>query len=289
MNQPKGRFWQLDAQGYIQNDADRRYIKPPYAAVIRDAVKAYTDRIAGDLYSIYVTGSVARGLVVEGKSDINLFAVLTNTVDPDLVMQDWVLDAEEALIAEHLCIADAHLELWPHNYVFSDPDRFSIGAFIIKTHSVCLWGSDLAEEIPPYKVSAGIANDDIVQIQEDIEEAIAAINDEESPANVRYWCRNVMKHILRAGFSLVMLPAGRHTRDLDLCAATFSEYHPAHAPTMQQALTYAYQPSGKASEVLRFLDATNDWLLPLAHDWLETHNPERDPALKVDDLAEADE
>ena len=289
MNQSKGRFWQLDAQGYIQNDADRRYIKPPYTAVIRDAVKAYTDHIAGDIYSIYVTGSVARGLAVAGKSDVNMFAVLTNTIDPDLVMQDWLPDAEEALIAEHLCIADAQLELWPHNHVFADPDRFSIGAFIIKTHSICVWGNDLAAEIPPYRVSAGIANDDIVQIQEDIEEAIEAINDEDSPANVRYWCRGVMKHILRTGFSLVMLQAGRHTRDLDVCAAAFSQYHPAHAPTMQQALAYAYQPSGKAAEVLRFLDATNDWLLPLVHDWLETHNPDRDPALRVDDLAEADE
>lgn len=289
MNQQIGRFWRMDTQGYIQNDAHLKSIKPPFKAVIRDAVNAYTDHIADDLHSIYVTGSVARGLAVEGKSDINLFAVLTNAVDLDLVMQDWIMDAEEELIAQHLCISDAHLDLWPHNYVFSDPDRFSIGAFIIKTHSVCVWGNDLAAEIPPYRVSAAISNDDVVQILDDIEEAIAEINEEDSPANVRYWCKRVMKNILRAGFGLVMVQEGRHTRDLDLCAATFNQYYPQHAAMMDQALAYAYKPSGKAQQVMRFLDDTNDWLLPLTHQWLEAHNPDQDVALKVDDIAEADE
>lgn len=280
MTNKKGRLWRIDADGNILNDAVA--ITSPYDIMAADAVAAYTGNIVNDVHSIYVTGSVARGLVVEGVSNLNVIALLTEMTDADLVLQDWIMSAEENILAKYPSLSDVVLEVWPYNYVFSDPGRFSIGAFIIKTQSVCLWGSDVAPELPDYKIEAAIANDDLVQVKLDIDEAVAKIKRNSRPENVSYWCREVMKHILHAGFALVMVDEGVYTRDLDLCYEYFAKHYPGHAADMQRALRYAENPSMDAMEVLGYLANMGEWMIAHANTWLDQHNPERDLAMIVE-------
>lgn len=284
-----GRLWPLDANGHIHNDARRAHLTPPFDAVVAAALRAYTDHIGPDIDSIYVTGSVARDVAVAGVSDLNMFAVLNSNVDPDLVLQDWVYAAEEAILEQHPCVSDVQLERWPYYYVFDDPARFSIGAFIIKTHSVCLWGGDLSTQLLDYNVSPAIANDDLVRIGPDMADAIDAIEADTSADNVSDWCWHLSKDILRAGFGLVQMSEGVHTRDIDLCYTYFAQHYPDHADEMRRVLDCAQTPSGDADEVLRLLDEVRRWLLPLVDVWLDAHNPQRDLALLVDDLVEIEE
>lgn len=282
MNSRNGRLWRMDADGNILNDASIDSIKPPYDAMIADAVSAYNANIANDIHSIYVTGSVARGLAVEGVSNLNIAAVLTEATDADLVFRDWIADAEAELLARYPSLSDVVLEVWPYNYVFSDPERFSIGAFILKTHSVCMWGSDIMPELPDFKVEIAIANDDLMQIKLDIDESVAKIKRNSRPENVAYWCREVMKHILHAGFALVMIDEGVYTRDLDLCYTTFVRHYPEQVAEMRQALVYAENPSMDAMEVLDYLANMGKWMIDCADVWLDQHNPERNLAMLIE-------
>ncbi len=282
MTNKKGRLWRTDSDGNILNDASLEYIKPPYDAMIADVVALYTRNIVNDIHSIYVTGSIARGLAVEGISNLNMFAVLTEETDADLVLQDWIPSAEEELLAKYPSLSDVVLEIWPYNHVFSDPGRFSIGAFIIKTHSICIWGSDVAPELADYKVESAIANDDLVQIELDINEAVSKIKRNSRPENVAYWCREVMKQILRAGFALVMVEEGVHTRDLDLCCEYFVKHYPERVVEMRQALVFAENPSMDAMEVLDYLSNMGAWMIARADVWLDQHNPDRDLAIMVE-------
>lgn len=286
MTSRTGRLWRMDNDGSILNDASPDKIKSPYDSMIADATAAYTGNIANDIHSVYVTGSVARGLAVEGVSNLNMIALLTEAADADLVLRDWIVPAEEALLAKYPSLSDVILELWPYNYVFADPERFSIGAFIIKTHSVCVWGSDVTPELPDYRVDAAIANDDLVQIKLDVDEAVMKIKRNSKPENVAYWCREVMKHILHAGFALVMVDEGVYTRDLDLCYEYFARHYPGHAADMQRALRYAENPSTDAMEVLDYLADMGEWIIAHANAWLDQHNPDRDPAMLVENEEE---
>lgn len=279
-----GRYWRTDEEGYLLNDASLHYIQPPFADVVQAAVDAYLQHIPGDIHSIYVTGSIPRGLAREGESDLDMFAVLTAEADPLLVLQDWIDPTEEALIDRFPCINDAQLEVWSDGYVFTDPTRFSIGAFIIKTHSVCVWGSDLIPELGDYKISAAIANDDLVRVKLDIAVAVEYIQADSRPVNVRYWCRRSMKNILRAGFALVMLEEGRHTRDLELCYETFIRHYPQQTARMKRALEYARFPLADADGVLAFLEDMGGWIIARADHWLGQYNPAHDEALLVDDV-----
>ncbi len=274
----KGRIWRTDDDGYLLNDAAPEHIKPPFHSVVRDVVAAYSANIEDDIHSIYITGSVARGLAVPGKSDVNAFAVLESEVDPELVKQDWLEQAENRITNAHSCISDTGLELWPYGYVFRDPDEFAVGAFIIKTHSVCVWGNDLSPQLPDYKISvatAAIANDDIVQIKPDIEDTLEAIKADSSIENVHYMCRYICKAIIHAGFGLVMADVGVHTRDIDLACDYFKQQRPAQAGEMQRSLAFVDSPADDADEVLAYLNGFGAWMIGAADEWLDTHNPKR--------------
>ena len=278
----QGRFWRTDAHGYLINDADRDLIDPAFAAAAADAVRVCAARIGPDLHSIYLTGSAARGLAVPGLSDLNLCLVTAPGVDSDLVLQDWIPAAEEDLLARHPALYDAQIDLWPYEYVFGEPEYFSIGAFILRTQSVALWGADLTPELPDYAVSAAVANDDIVQIGDDIAEAVKAIAADPSPPSVRYWLREASRHLLWTGFGLVMESEGRYTRDLDLCCACFAQHYPGHAAEMRRALDYARTPLDEAAAARAYLDFFGSWMVAAADRWLDTHNPARESALPVD-------
>ncbi len=286
---PRGRLWRITPDGVILNDASRAHIQPPFAVAVSDLAAAVAAQIGADTHSIYLTGSIARGLAVPGAADANVFAVLVESADPELVRQDWLDAAETGVVERHACLRDARVELWPYGYVFGSPDRFAIGGFIVKTHSVCLWGSDLANELPNYRLGPAIPNDDIVQLRADIEDATAAISADGAPENVRFWCRDSMKRILRAGFGLVMLAEGGFTRDIDLCCDIFGRHYPDRAGDMRRALDLAHQPAGDAATVLRFLAEWGGWLLAQADAWLDRYNPRRDLALLVDDIAEPED
>ncbi|MBZ0299526.1 MAG: hypothetical protein K8J31_07300 [Anaerolineae bacterium] len=279
-----GRLWRIDRSGIIVNDAHTDLIQPPFTALIEDAIRAYSDHIGGDIDSIYLTGSVARGLAVEGRSDLNAFAVLAAAVDPDLVLQDWVTDAECDLLERHPCVSDVQLELWPYYSVFTDPARFSAPAFILKTHSACLWGVDLSTQLPDYRISPAIANDDLVQLVDDLADSAEGIEADPSDDNVRSWCQFAAKSILRSGFGLVQMQEGVHTRDVDLCCAYFVQHHPAYANHMRRALHCATDPIEEAESALSFITGIGGWLIPLADEWLDQHNPARELALPVDDV-----
>lgn len=288
MAKPRGRLWRIE-DGIIQNDAHPDLIRPPFHALVDDVVKAYTDAISADIDSIYITGSVARGLASERESDLNSFAVLAAGSDPELVLQDWVAGAEDTLSAQYPIVTEVQFELWPYYSVFTDPSRFSIGAFILRTHSACVWGVDLSSQLPDYKISPAIANDDLVQIADDISDSLDAIRDDPRAEVVRLWCRHAARCFLRSGFGLLQLQEGVHTRDLDICRDYLVRHFPRRAEDFQQALLYAYQPPGAAHDALRFIEAAGDWIIPRANDWLDEYNPNRDMDLVVDDVEELDE
>ena len=276
----KGRLWQVDAHGFLMNDAHLDHIKPPFSDVVNDVAKAYLEHIGDEIHSIYVTGSVARGLAVEGQSDLDVIALLEYYTEPELVMQDWVAPTEETVIAKHDCVSDVQIEIWPHGWVLHDESEFSISAFVLKTHAVCVWGADITPDLTDYKFTEretrlAIANDDIVQIEPDIDEALAEIEADDSPVHVRYWCKRICKNMVHAAFGLVMVDEVVHTRDIDLSASYFIKHFPDYEPEMKQAMQWIESPIDDAQELMDFLDTFGAWLIAECDEWLDQHNPDR--------------
>ncbi len=276
-----GRFWQTDQHGYLLNDCQRTHLQPPFAAVLQEIIAAYTHHIEADLHSLYIVGAIPRGLAIPGKTPIEVIGVLEYSVDPELVMQDWLPLTANQLAANHTSVTTVHLDLLPQGYLFRNPEEFSPGAFHLVTQALCVWGSDLMPELPRYNLlhrptRLAIANDHIVNVLPDIQEAIAEIETTPTPAHIAKWCQRVCQHLILTGFSLVMEEIKAYTCDVDIATEQFCRYYPVQAAAMQQVHQWTQQPTQEAKPLLTFLETFGDWLIERCEDWLAQHNPEQD-------------
>ena len=277
-----GRYWQIDADGFIVNDASRDLIQPEFLALIQACIEYCVAHIEADLDSIYVTGSVARGVARPGISDINIIPLLAYHVDAELVMQDWIDTSSREIQEKFLpLISDVEFDLFPQGFVFRNSEEFSVGAFILKTHSVCVWGSDIASELPEFNIHdenirLAIANDDILHFEDDLSEAKAILTMEEDPEEIRHACRIICRQIIHAGYGLVMEKSRQHTRDLILSAELFAKHYPQYAHQIEQIQEYALSPIDDREAILSHLDTFGAVIQEACEEWLNTHNPQRD-------------
>ncbi|HEX6291444.1 MAG TPA: hypothetical protein VFZ66_19830 [Herpetosiphonaceae bacterium] len=267
-----GGLWPIDGDGYIVNDASVDKIEPLYRAAVDAAVRAYRAHLGARLHGVYVRGTVPRGQAVQGVSDLDCFAVTLG--DPATVDASWLKAEGARIAAEHRCVSDVQLEIWPYDEALVS-DRFSEMSFLLKTQSACVWGDDLAPCLPRFKPDVVVANNDISQIRPDIAEAIAALHTDGSARNVLYRCRRIMKNTLRTGCSLVMAQERVFTRDLKPCYELFARHYPDQAGSMRRVLDLAIEPSADRDTVLEILNTFGAWLIAQADAWLDVHNPSK--------------
>ena len=74
---PISRFWRLDADDFIENDAALARVPPAYTDPLAEVRDAYLEHLEDCIHSIYVRGTVTRGIAVEGVSDLDDFAFYT--------------------------------------------------------------------------------------------------------------------------------------------------------------------------------------------------------------------
>ncbi|MGF1456824.1 MAG: hypothetical protein ACFB6R_15765 [Alphaproteobacteria bacterium] len=277
----RGRFWPIDQDGCIQNDASAELIDPLFCHAIAQAVDAYRRNLKDDLHSIYVTGSVARGRAVAGLSNLDMAAILNPGVTPGPEHQGWLDIGGCAAGAGQAAAREITLSLYAWTDVFPGTQRFSRPAFILGTGAVCVCGPDVEPRTPRLPLCAAIANDDVIAIEDTLSEAREALTADPSAAPTRAQCRHVMRAILHAAFALVMLEESEHTRDLDLACDLFLLHHPEHRGDLSRAFHLAMEPSGDAETVLALVDRVRGWLLPKVNHWLDRYNPERQAALPV--------
>lgn len=97
-----GRFCPTDDNGYILNDSSLKKIKPEFFKIIEDVTKYYLIHLGLDLHSVYVRGSIPRGLGINGVSDLDTIAI-TNKDSNDLDLK-WVDKVEQELNKKFNCI-----------------------------------------------------------------------------------------------------------------------------------------------------------------------------------------
>lgn len=283
MSKSKGRYWQIHSDGYLINDARPNHIEGPvYNTCLKEVVHAYTQNALNAVHSIYISGTLARGLTLPGQTDLEVFAIYDPKIEPEAQDESWLPNTEDSLRAKYnQLIPDITLDTWAYAYVFEEPGYFSAGAFTIKTQSLCIWGNDLTTHLPDYnfqnsQIRIAIANEDIIDLREDIEDTRNAINDDPSAENIQYWSKIIGKRLLYAGLALVMVDSGHYTNDLDLCYEQFALKYPAKAEEMRHTWDLVVKPAQKPDALLNLLDGFGTWMLDKTDQWLDYHNPERD-------------
>lgn len=149
-------------------------------------------------------------------------------------------------------------------------DQFPGDKIMIKTQSICLYGTDLSETISPYKPGL-----DTVQhaqgISKEITNTIAWLQEDKSEEKVKNKCAWIMKRIIRSGCELVMERSGKYTRDLYPCYEVFSDFYPEKKDEMYEVLNLSISPTSDNQIILRVLTVLGTWLTVEVDRCLQLH------------------
>lgn len=265
-----GRFCSVDDTGYIINDSHINKIQPIFLEVIQEVKNTCFQSLQDDLHSIYIRGSVPRGIGIEGIADIDtIILVRKDTKEIDL---GWIESIQQQLLQKFSCISEVELSFYDVEEVLHS-SRFSFISFMIQTHGVCIFGEDIRSQLPTYKVSQELAREHLIHLQSQIEQACEELIHNKGKDDITDCCRWIMKIVVRAGLALTIDKEGLYSRDLYPAYELFSRHFPEQEQNMRKALQYAVNPIEDIKEIVVFLDDFGSWMIKEADYYLE--NSER--------------
>ncbi|GIN84461.1 nucleotidyltransferase [Heyndrickxia sporothermodurans] len=267
-----GHVCPTDDNGYILNDSSLKKVKPEFLKIIVEATEHYKTNLGLDLHSVYIRGSIPRGMGINGVSDLDTIAITNKDInDIDL---KWVNKSELELNKKFDNVTGVEFNFYHIDDVL-ETTRFSIISFMIKTYSVCVYGEDLSIYLPSYKADKTLGNEHLFNLKSQIEQAKEDLDGNNDIEDILDCCVWIMKIIVRAGFALVIEEENKYTRDLFPAYKIFSKYYPEKEAEMKQALKYAIKPVADKNEIIDFLDEIGSWIVNESEKWLQVHNPKK--------------
>jgi len=225
-----GRFLSVDEFGYIEPDVAIEHVGTiwqPLVAFVRDASMSRPG-----VGSVYLRGSIARGLAIENVSDADF--IYFSEINFDLAD----VELEEAVATKFPIVKG--LELFRLGRAVFDKirpwRRRPYFHMLLKTQCLFLGGDDIAKDIAPFRVGP-----DMVSHAFSLQGEFARL-----PRLLQQGCNSGVeqtmwqwfsRRIVRSGLEVTMDRSDRFTRDLYLCYEQFAEFYPEQAEPMFHVLT----------------------------------------------------
>jgi hypothetical protein len=244
-----GKLFKPNKDGNLVNEASIGKIRPPWKSAVEAVKESYIHNLGDLLHSVYIRGTVARGKAVEEISDVDSTAVVLKVADFD---PTWFQVEQRKLKNQFQFVSKFEFSLIPIDELL-DPKKRISQKFFLKTQSVCIYGEDVAKQIPEFKITDDLAQRFYRGLESDIKIAKANLTKNK--------CQWIAKRILRAGFALVMVREQAYTRDLYPSYEVFSKYYPNKEKEMKKALELAINPIDDRNSLLQFLDSFGGWLI----------------------------
>jgi hypothetical protein len=231
-----GRFLVTDQFGYVQPDVAVDRVGDTWKPLV-DFVSQALMRRQG-VRSVYVRGSIPRGLAIEFISDADF--IYFSEVD-----FDWAdADLEQVAKADFPFVQE--LKLFRLNRADFDklhpPQKRPYFHMLLKTQSLLLAGDDVAKDIEPFRIGPDMVShvfslaSEFAKFPRLLSKLPGWLRDDQKTRmeqSMRQW---ISKRIVRSGFEVTMNRNDRFTRDLYLCYEEFAKYYPQRASQMYQVL-----------------------------------------------------
>ncbi|GGJ95583.1 hypothetical protein GCM10007063_17570 [Lentibacillus kapialis] len=268
-----GSLCSVDKKGYIVNQSDPNKISNKFWEVIQLIKERCISNLSRKIHSIYIRGSIPRGLGIENVSDVD--AIIVTYSDPQNLDLDWVEEAEQFINQRFPFVAGVELGFCSLSET-EESKRCSMLPFILKTYGVCVYGENLISNLPDYKPDSSLANEHLFHLASLIDKAKDDLKGNDDIEDITDCCIWVMRLIVRAGLALVIVQEQAYTRDLYPAFKLFSKHYPEKQQEMRTALWYAINPLSDSEEILGFLDCFGNWMKEEAENWLKVYNPKKE-------------
>jgi uncharacterized protein len=261
-----------DSEGFLINESRWEKVNKKYRPAIDQIVESLKASFPTEIHSIYLRGSLPRGLGIEGVSDIDLLVVVSDFPEKTF-SHDLISQIEIEILQHYPFVSGIEVGFYKLKEII-DPRRFGIIPFMIKTYSIPLYGENLQEKLPRYKADAKLANEHIFNLESQIGMAVEDLEGNEDTEDIKDCCTWIMKIIIRCGMALVIEKEQTYTRDLYPAYDLFSKHYPEQKKEMEKALLLAINPSEEPAEITSFLKSGfGTWIMEEADKWMKEHNP----------------
>jgi uncharacterized protein len=246
-----GRFLAVDEFGYVEPDVASEHIGAawlPLVAFVRDVLM----RRPG-VRSVYLRGSIARGLAIENVSDADFMYFSETSYDAADI------ELEKAVAAKFPVAKDLELSrLDRATFDKIDPWRERpYFHMLLKTQCLFLAGDDIASDIAPFRIGPEMVCH-VFSLPGDFARLPRLLQEGRNGGVEQAMWQWFSRRIVRSGFEITMDRSDRFTRDLYLCYEQFAAFYPERAEPMFRVLVNCL--NGKESplqygELVAFLAA----------------------------------
>lgn len=236
-----GKLLPINADGFLVNDTSMDLIPHSLRPMIDSSVMEIRKELGRDLRSIYVRGSVPRGLSRGTASDLDFLVVLN---DESVSGDETCSRLAPLLSASQDLVSRIDIEPIRESEYSTVPDLWYYYP-MIKLQALLLFGECLASSMPPLRPNRALATT-LRYLEVRTSEARQHLTDGNSPD---FWIAWLMRSYVRAGLESVIERINGYSRDLPVCARSFAEYFPHLDTVIWRAVELAVDPRGKIGEM----------------------------------------
>ncbi len=232
MIQPQriGRFLSVDKFGFVQPDVAIDLIDNTWKPVVEFVIRSLMKRQG--VRSVYVRGSIPRGLAIKNVSDADFIYFSEINFDSADV------DLEDAAEADFPVVKDLQifrLDRTRFNRIHY-LQRRPYFHMLLKTQGLFLAGDDIVKDIEPFKIGPNMVSH-VFSLANEFSRLPRWLEDDRNRGidqSIRHqW---FSRKIVRSGFEVTMDRTDRFTRDLYLCYEQFAQFYPERSKQMYRVL-----------------------------------------------------
>ena len=231
MIQPQriGRFLVVNEYGYIQPDVALNLVGDPWKPLVDFVLQSLMRRQG--VCSVYIRGSIPRGLAIENVSDADF--IYFSEIDFD--SED--LELGRAAKAEFPFVQDLELFRLDHARFNKKhhPSQRPYFHMLLKTQSLFLAGDDIARNIAPFRLGPDMVSH-VFAIANEFARLPNWLQEDRRRGVERSTIQWFSRRTVRSGFEVTMNRSDRFTRDLYLCYEQFSTFYPEWSGQMHRVL-----------------------------------------------------
>ncbi len=238
---PQGYILQVNSEGYFQNPFQYQGMEEESKKLLHQICTIILDSQEPKIDSIYVRGSFASNSQVSNYSDIDLIIIHTQPLSNLPTSFEW----NHQTFKLDISLLD--------RTDIGNYDKYFGTHFMLKTQSVCLWGTDRLSEIqdfPANKNTASKFGRNIPKLISKTKRFVEQEPDEDFPQRTKW----IARALIRASATLFIAREKIYTRDLVYCYQYFSKYYPQYQEEMKTLVYQALEPTLAKHELITILD-----------------------------------
>lgn len=239
------RFYNVDSDGYIINESSLSKINEIFLPTINYIKTDYLSPYKEHVYSVYLRGSVPRGMAKDIQRQTKHRSHNLSDVDVIIISKH---EESKSILEEHVSKINNPYEILIDtkvvdiNEIFSQ-ENYMLGfqhRFILKILAVNLLGVDVYERLEQFKPRSNILFG-YKYLYQIFNLAIQEIKDLNIKDHTNL-CNWLAKHILKAGLAICIDRENKYTPDLYLCFEVFSKWYPQYKSEIKNIFELCLYP-----------------------------------------------